>query len=230
VGGPAGDLRRRTLGVRRRSRGDRSVRIRWMRRLRETSVQSRSDSRCGSHGFGERCYCCWCCGRGRGCYWCCGHGCGFHLLNGRCGRDCRCSRGCGPWWLNDRCGRGSHRFTRSCREVVENLRPVTSNQMKTRNRIHRRERFESPRPVAVAETTTLHAGRHPASPEVTLTARGSTARSPRSSTAHCVRMTATGRPLSVPQTSGSCNRARSEVGVTGRLPVVCRTERMRMRS
>jgi hypothetical protein len=48
-------------------------------------------------------------------------------------------------------------------------------------------------PIGVAQTTELHAGRQPASPEVTLTARGSTARSPRSSTAHCVRVPATGR-------------------------------------
>jgi hypothetical protein len=73
-----------------------------------------------------------------------------------------------------------------------------------------------PAPIGVAQTTTLDAGRQPASPEDTLTARGSTARSPRSSTAHCVRVTATGRPL-CPTRGGRCHRA---------VPGGCVTERV----
>jgi hypothetical protein len=58
-----------------------------------------------------------------------------------------------------------------------------------------------PAPIGVAQTTTLHAGRQPASPEVTLAARGSTARSPRSSTAHCSRDRDRAAPLSHPRWS-----------------------------
>jgi hypothetical protein len=89
--------------------------------------------------------------------------------------------------------------------------------------------FESPRPVAVAEqhirtslqrtasvrigvaqTTTVNAGRQPASSEVTLTARGDTARSPRSSTAHCSRNRDRAAPFS-PTTSAVSPSARREV-------------------